>query len=58
MSLAKQVLVIETHSRLGTDRIERPVTMQRDYRVLLTTDKPIYQPGQMIHIRALALERL
>ena len=28
---------------------------QRDYRVLLTTDKPIYQPGQVIHLRALAL---
>lgn len=24
-------------------------------KVLLTTDKPIYQPGQMIHMRALAL---
>jgi uncharacterized protein YfaS (alpha-2-macroglobulin family) len=27
-------------------------------RVLLTTDKPIYQPGQTIHLRALALENL
>ena len=26
-------------------------------RVLLTTDKPIYQPGQVIHLRALALEK-
>ena len=39
----------------GTDRIEREVTVQRDYRVLLTTDKPLYQPGQVIYIRALAL---
>ncbi len=31
------------------------MTLQRDYRVLLTTDKPIYQPGQTIHLRALAL---
>ncbi len=50
-----QVLVIETTSKLGSDRVERPVTLQRDYRVLLTTDKPIYQPGQTIHLRALAL---
>ena len=50
-----QTLIVETHSSLGTDRIEREVTVQRDYRVLLTTDKPLYQPGQVIHIRALAL---
>ena len=27
-------------------------------RVLLTTDKPIYQPGQTVYLRALALENL
>ncbi|MGL4651563.1 MAG: MG2 domain-containing protein, partial [Caldilineaceae bacterium] len=27
------------------------------YDLLLTTDKPLYQPGQMLHMRALALER-
>lgn len=50
-----QILVIETRSSLGSDTVERPVTVQRDYRVLLTSDKPIYQPGQTIHLRALAL---
>ncbi|MFN2227855.1 MAG: MG2 domain-containing protein, partial [Anaerolineae bacterium] len=30
-------------------------TVERSYKVLLTTDKPIYQPGQQIQIRALAL---
>jgi len=50
-----QTLVVETQSKLGSDRMERPVTVKRDYRVLLTTDKPIYQPGQLIHVRALAL---
>jgi len=48
-------LVVETSSSLGADRLERPVTVARDYRILLTTDKPIYQPGQLIHMRALAL---
>lgn len=48
-------LVIETKSTLGDDRIERPITLTRDYRILLSTDKPLYQPGQMIHLRALAL---
>src|SRR6266545_6900054 len=34
-------LVIQTRSKLGGDTVERPVTIDRDYRVLLTTDKPI-----------------
>ncbi|MEZ4619656.1 MAG: MG2 domain-containing protein [Caldilineaceae bacterium] len=28
----------------------------RVYNVLLTTDKPVYQPGQMIHLRSLLLD--
>ncbi len=48
-------LVIKTRSSLGSDTVERDVTIERDYRILLTTDKPIYQPGQLIHVRALAL---
>jgi hypothetical protein len=50
-----QNLIIETRSDLGRDELERPVTVKRDHKVLLTTDKPLYQPGQTIHIRALAL---
>jgi hypothetical protein len=50
-----QTLVVETSSRLGSDRLEQSVTLARDYRVLLTSDKPLYQPGQVIHLRALAL---
>ncbi len=33
------------------------VTVRRSTQILLTTDKPIYQPSQVIHIRALALKR-
>ncbi len=51
----EQLLIVETQSKLGSDELEQPVTVARDYRILLTTDKPIYQPGQMIHLRALAL---
>ena len=50
-----QTLIIQTSSSLGSDTIEQPVTLSRDFKVLLTTDKPIYQPGQQIHIRTLAL---
>ncbi len=48
-------LIVETSSRLGNDRLERPVSLERDYRILLSSDKPLYQPGQVIHLRALAL---
>lgn len=49
------VLMVETASSLGSDLMEKPVTLTRDYRVLVSTDKPLYQPGQVIHVRALAL---
>ncbi len=48
-------LIVETSSPLGRDRLERTVTLARDYRILLSSDKPLYQPGQVIHLRALAL---
>jgi uncharacterized protein YfaS (alpha-2-macroglobulin family) len=50
-----QTLLVETDSSLGSDQIERTVQLERDFRILLSTDKPLYQPGQLIHLRALAL---
>jgi uncharacterized protein YfaS (alpha-2-macroglobulin family) len=51
-------LEIETESSLGSDKVDRQVNLQRPYRLLLTTDKPIYQPGQVVHMRILALNNL
>jgi hypothetical protein len=48
-------LAVETRSQVGADRIVRPVKPVRPYRLYLTTDKPVYQPGQVIHLRVLAL---
>jgi uncharacterized protein YfaS (alpha-2-macroglobulin family) len=50
-----QELIVETTSNLGEDQLERAVTIDREYKILLSTDKPLYQPGQEIHIRALSL---
>lgn len=36
---------------------ESDVELERSHRVLVTTDKPIYQPGQTMHLRALALRQ-
>ncbi len=54
----KATLVVETASSAGQDRLEQAVIIQRQYRLLLTSDKPLYQPGQVIHMRALALSTL
>ena len=51
----QQLMIVETRSALGADRIEKPVTLERDYRILVSSDKPIYQPGQVMHLRMLAL---
>lgn len=32
-----------------------PITIKRDFKILLTTDKPVYQPDQIIHMRTLSL---
>lgn len=53
-----QTLVIETRSRVGADQVKQPVSVKRSYKLLLTTDKPVYQPAQTIHLRALALSAL
>ncbi|HKP85505.1 MAG TPA: MG2 domain-containing protein, partial [Blastocatellia bacterium] len=41
---------------LGTVTANQPVQLERRDRILLSTDKPMYQPGQTIHLRALALD--
>jgi hypothetical protein len=47
---------VAVRSRAGLEgEVERAVQLRRSGRVLLVTDKPIYQPRQTIHMRALAL---
>ena len=37
--------------------IARKVHLARSWRLMLTSDRPVYQPGQTIHVRSLALHR-
>ena len=37
--------------------ITRSVKLHRSWKLMLSTDKPIYQPGQVIRVRSLALAR-
>jgi 5-hydroxyisourate hydrolase-like protein (transthyretin family) len=49
-------LLVATKSTLGEEKLEQDVKIKAAPRVLLVTDKPLYQPGQRMHIRALALQ--
>ncbi|HSY17408.1 MAG TPA: MG2 domain-containing protein [Candidatus Acidoferrales bacterium] len=48
-------LVIDTRSSLGRDHVVKRIEVEHPARILLSNDKPIYQPGQTIHLRCLAL---
>ena len=43
-------------TQIRTSECTRPVRLEDKVGILLTTEKPIYQPGQTIHVRALALD--
>ena len=42
---------------IGSTEFTQAVRLEDKVSILLTTEKPIYQPGQTIHVRALALDR-
>jgi hypothetical protein len=42
---------------IGSADYTQEIRIEPKSSVLLTTEKPIYQPGQTIHVRALALDR-
>lgn len=44
-------------SPLGETELVQPVRLETKTSILLTTEKPLYQPGQTIHVRALVLDR-
>ena len=43
-------------SPLGKDSVIQPIQLQQSLQLMLTADKPLYQPGQTIHLRTLALD--
>jgi len=57
LSDPNQVLtIVADTANYGQLQSSQEVYVGRVYNVLLSTDKPVYQPGQMIHLRALALD--
>jgi len=42
----------------GSQVLTRTVSLRRAWKLMLTSDRPVYQPGQDIHLRSLALRQL
>ena len=42
---------------IGSTEFMQTIRLEDKVSILLTTEKPIYQPGQTLHVRALALDR-
>jgi uncharacterized protein YfaS (alpha-2-macroglobulin family) len=50
-------MTVDVGSAAGDDLFSQEVTLEESADILLTTDKPLYQPGQTIHLRVLALQK-
>ena len=55
-SFGPRVLRVTADTPLGSVTATQPIQIERRNKILLTTDKPLYQPGQTMHVRALALD--
>ena len=53
-----QVMEVTAETDTGQTTVTNDVYVGRVYNVLVSTDKPVYQPGQTIHMRGLALDSL
>ena len=49
-------LTINVKSPIGNDTVTQPIQITESMQLMLTSDKPLYQPGQTVHLRALALD--
>ena len=56
VSPGQYTLQIVTKTPFAEEKLERMVKIKADGKILLVTDRPIYQPGHVIHLRALALQ--
>ena len=50
-------LQITARPAAAVEVVTRPIELTRSWKLMLSSDKPLYKPGQTIHLRALALQR-
>lgn len=48
-------LEVKTRAGVDEDVVQVPLKLQQSFRVHLSTDKPLYQPGQTMHLRSLVM---
>ena len=53
----KYTLIIKAKTPKGLEVVTQEVELKRSWQLMLSSDKPIYKPGQIIHVRSLALRR-
>jgi len=57
LDAGKYELLVKVDTKLGNDEVKEQITIEKKIKIMLTTDKPLYQPNQIINIRALALKK-
>jgi uncharacterized protein YfaS (alpha-2-macroglobulin family) len=50
-------IAVYAETKFGKESFEYNISMKSAYTIYLVTDKPVYQPNQVIHIRALTLKK-
>jgi hypothetical protein len=55
--LGPRQLRVAVDTPVGSEEFTQPIDVIRRETILLSTDKPVYQPGQHMHLRVLALDR-
>ncbi len=57
--LPEGAYAIDVRTKAGetSTKLWYPVQLRRATAIYLTTDKPLYQPGQVIHVRSLAVKK-
>jgi hypothetical protein len=48
---------LEANTDRGVERLHQTITVHRKVKLMLSCDKPVYQPGHTIHMRSLSLRR-
>ncbi len=51
----KYQLRVRAHPGGAEETVVEPITLRRSWQLILTSDKPVYQPGDVIRLRSLAL---
>jgi uncharacterized protein YfaS (alpha-2-macroglobulin family) len=50
-------LQVTARTSAGAETLNQMIQLKRSWKVMLSSDKPVYQPGQVIHVRSLALRK-